>query len=197
MKRAFDVVGSCVGLLVMSPVMAVIALLVRRDSPGPVLFRQDRVGATGRPFTLLKFRSMNSDRATPGPKITTSHDPRVTRIGARLRATKLDELPQLINVVRGDMSLVGPRPELAEYVALWSDDDRKAILSVRPGITDPATLQLRREEELLAMQPNPEAFYEHVLLPRKVLIYRNYVEHQSFGMDLKLILLTIVSVVRD
>lgn len=182
------------GLVILAPVMAVIGALVRRDSEGPVFFRQERVGREGRPFTLLKFRTM-TDAMPTGPLITTVTDGRVTRVGARLRATKLDELPQLINVVRGEMSLVGPRPEVAKYVALWSEEDRQIILSVRPGITDPATLRLRHEEEILAEQPDPEVFYVDELLPRKTQVYRKYVESRSFPADLGLILRTISSVI--
>jgi len=194
-KRLFDLVASSIGLAVLAPVMAVIGILVKRDSEGPALFKQERIGRSGRPFTLLKFRSMATAPVPAGPLVTATNDARITKLGSKLRGTKLDELPQLINVVRGDMSIVGPRPEVARYVAMWSEDDRRIILSVRPGITDPASLQLRREEELLAEQADPEAFYRQELLPQKVRHYRDYVESRSFGTDLVLILRTISRVI--
>jgi lipopolysaccharide/colanic/teichoic acid biosynthesis glycosyltransferase len=131
------------------------------------------------------------------PLVTASTDPRITRVGRKLRSTKLDELPQLVNVIRGDMSIVGPRPEVARYVEMWSDDDRRVILSIRPGITDPATLQLRREEQLLAAQVDPEEFYRVQLLPEKTRIYRRYAEEMTFISDLCLILKSIRSIARD
>ncbi len=196
-KRAFDLVAATIGLVVLSPVMAVIAVLIKRDSEGPVIFRQERVGRGGSLFTLLKFRTMVTDTQSAGPLVTAATDPRITRFGAHLRSTKLDELPQLVNVILGDMSLVGPRPEVPRYVALWTEDDRQAILSMQPGITDPATLQLRREESLLARQPDPERFYAQYLLPRKTAIYREYVQQQSLRLDLRLVLATIASLVGD
>lgn len=193
-KRAFDLVASCLGLILLAPVMVVIGILVKRDSEGPALFKQERVGRRGEPFILLKFRSMAAAPVPRGPLVTTATDTRITRIGSKLRATKLDELPQLINVARGEMSIVGPRPEVAKYVQMWSDEDRRIILSVRPGITDPATLHLRREEELLAEQADPEAFYQQQLLPQKTRLYRDYVESRSFKADVVLILRTVSSV---
>lgn len=191
----FDLVASSIGLILLAPAMTVIAILVKRDSQGPALFKQERVGRSGRPFTLLKFRSMTIAPKSAGPLVTAATDARITQVGAKLRSTKLDELPQLINVIRGDMSIVGPRPEVPEYVNLWADDDRLVILSVRPGITDPATLQLRREEEMLAAQPDPELYYRQVLLPEKTRIYCDYVHTQSLGRDLGLILRTLASIV--
>lgn len=195
-------VAGC-GLIVLSPVMAVIAVAVRRDSPGPALFRQERIGMGGRPFTMLKFRTMaatstpstaKDSSRDPNVLVTAAGDPRVTRVGARLRSSKLDELPQLVNVVRGEMALVGPRPEVARYVALWAEADRQAILSVRPGITDPAAIHLRREEELLAAQDDPERYYRTTLLPQKVAMYRDYVESRTFLGDLRILLQTVASV---
>lgn len=197
MKRAFDLVASVVGLILLSPVMAVIGILVKRDSEGPAIFRQERVGMRGEPFILLKFRSMAAAPLPAGPLVTASTDTRITKVGTRLRACKLDELPQLINVARGEMSIVGPRPEVARYVAMWSDEDRRIILSVRPGITDPATLQLRHEERLLAAQPDPEAFYVNDLLPRKTTAYVQYALNRTLGGDVRTILATIASVARQ
>lgn len=195
MKRALDVVASALGLVLTTPLLAVLAVLVRRDSPGPAFFRQERVGRDGDLFRIRKFRTMRTD--VGGPGVTTAGDGRITRTGHWLRSTKLDELPQLINVLEGTMSLVGPRPELQEYVDLWPDEDREVILSVRPGVTDPASLQFRREAELLAESSDPERTYRTVVLPEKVRIYREYVESQSFLGDLRIILGTLWSVVRD
>lgn len=195
-KRAFDLVAATIGLVVLSPVMAVIAVLIKRDSEGPVIFKQVRVGLHGKPFTLFKFRSMAQTQEFSGPLLTAATDPRITRVGALLRSTKLDELPQLVNVVRGEMSLVGPRPEVAEYVALWPSRERRLVLSVRPGVTDPATVQLRRESELLASAPDPEAFYVQVLVPQKTRAYVDYVLHRTLVGDLRLIVETLVQVVR-
>ena len=168
---------------------------MRHDSEGPAFFRQERVGKGGQAFTLLKFRSMAAAPVPAGLRVTAATDPRITKVGAKLRATKVDELPQLINVLRGDMSIVGPRPEVAEYVSLWSAEDRRIVLSVRPGITDPATLLLRHEERLLADQPNPETYYRETLIPQKVRLYRHYVESRSFATDLGLIIRTIASTI--
>lgn len=195
MKRLFDLVAAGIGLVLLAPVMAIIGVLVRKDSEGPALFRQERVGREGRPFRLLKFRSMASVPETGGPLITARGDSRITRIGAKLRATKLDELPQLINVVRGEMSIVGPRPELAKYVAMWSEHDRRIILSIRPGITDPATLKLRYEEELLGQQLDPERYYEDVLLPLKAAAYVDYAQSRTLFGDLCLVVRTLMATV--
>ena len=196
MKRLFDAIASAVGLVVLSPVMGVIALFIRRESGPPVIFKQQRVGRFGRPFTLYKFRTMRP--AAPGaPMVTTSGDNRITQVGKVLRSTKADEFPQLWNVLRGDMSIVGPRPEVQAYVDQWPDEDREIILSVRPGITDPVTLELRREEEILAGQPDPEHYYLTQLLPAKAQGYVRYVRDQSFVNDLRIIARTLMSVVRD
>jgi lipopolysaccharide/colanic/teichoic acid biosynthesis glycosyltransferase len=194
-KRLFDLITSTIALVLLSPLLVVIGVLVKRDSPGPALFKQERSGRGGEPFTLLKFRSMTAAPTEGDPLITAATDARITKVGARLRSTKLDELPQLVNVVRGDMSIVGPRPEVAKYVAMWPEEDREIILTVRPGITDPATLQLRNEELVLAGQSDPEAYYRDVLLPEKVRLYRRYVETRTFAGDIRLILKTVAAVV--
>jgi len=194
MKRIFDVIASAMGLIVSSPLMLIVAGLVKLDSPGPVLFRQERVGMHGRPFKILKFRTMHADHGGSG--ITARDDGRITRTGSWLRSTKLDELPQLINVVRGEMSLVGPRPELPEYVAHWSAAARASVLTVRPGITDPASIQFRRESEMLAEVDDPQGYYLEVLLPQKVALYELYVAQQSFTSDCKVIGRTLMSVIR-
>jgi len=179
-------------LLVMAPVLAGVALAVAITSRGPIIFRQWRMGKDGRPFEILKFRSMR--QANAGPAVTAKGDPRVTRIGGVLRKTKLDELPVLWNVVRGDMSLVGPRPEALRYVDLsskvWQD-----VLRVRPGITDPVTLRLRNEEELLgAVTTNPEAFYREHLLPYKLSASSQYIADRTWTRDVSVLALTILSV---
>lgn len=196
-KRAFDLVAATIGLILLSPLMAVIAVLIKRDSDGPVIFKQERVGLGGKPFNLLKFRTMANGPRNAGPLVTSANDPRITRLGARLRSSKLDELPQLVNVVRGDMSFVGPRPEVHEYVSVWPLQDRKLVLSVRPGITDPVSILLVREEELLAGQDDPELYYRLELLPKKLRAYRAYVEMQSLSLDARITTRTIAVVVRS
>ncbi|HWR14171.1 MAG TPA: sugar transferase [Terriglobales bacterium] len=187
-KRVFDVLLSAAGLLVLSPVIASCALLVKMSSPGPVVFSQTRVGLNRQTFKLYKFRSMYTDRNGVG--ITVSGDPRVTAIGRHLRRTKLDEILQLWNVLKGDMSLVGPRPEIPSYVAKYNDR-QKSVLSVRPGITDYASILYRNEEELLASSEDPQRFYEEVVMPHKVDLGLLYVSNASLRTDLKLILQTL------
>lgn len=192
-KRAFDLVASGLGLLALSPVLAVAAVAVKADDPsGPVLFRQVRVGLGGRQFRILKFRSMRA--ATSGPEVTSADDDRITCIGRILRRTKLDELPQLVNVATGDMSLVGPRPEVPRYVAEWPQGARLEILSVRPGITDPGSIAFRHEEAELAAAEDPERYYVEAILPRKVALYVDYVRTRTFLGDLRIILATFAAV---
>ncbi len=188
-KRACDVLAAGVGLVLAAPVLAAAAVAVRLDSPGPVLFRQERVGLGGRTFTILKFRTMSP--AAGGPLLSASGDRRVTGVGRWLRASKLDELPQLVNVVRGDMSLVGPRPEVPEYVARWDPARREVILSVRPGITDPASIAYRDEGAELAAAADPEQHYVQVLLPAKTASYVDYVATMSPRGDLAILLETL------
>lgn len=195
-KRLFDLIASSIGLVVLAPVMVIIGVLVKRDSAGPALFKQERIGLGGKPFTLLKFRSMVEVPVPVGPLVTASSDTRITRIGAQLRSTKLDELPQLLNVLRGDMSIVGPRPEVAKYVALWREEDRRIILSVRPGITDPMTIELRREEAILAEQLDPEQYYVRSLMPKKVESYLEYAETRTMRGDLTIIMTTLIAVLK-
>lgn len=199
MKRLLDVVFSSVGLVVTSPLMIAAAVAVRATSDGPVLFKQARVGRSGRSFDILKFRSMavRAESSTGLRLVTVGGDSRVTRVGAILRATKIDELPQLWNVLRGDMSLVGPRPEVPEYVELWDPSLRDIILSVRPGITDPASIAFRRESEMLERQEDQAAHYREVILPAKTLMYADYVRSRSLSGDLRILAATIVSVVKD
>lgn len=194
MKRLFDMLAALGGLLVLLPLFAVCALVVRWSSPGPILFRQRRVGLHGRIFDILKFRTMRSDNA-PAPQITIGRDLRITSAGVFLRQWKLDELPQLWNVLVGDMSLVGPRPEVPKYVALYPEQLREQILSVRPGITDPCSIHLRNESALLASAADPERFYVEELLPEKLRMSSEYVQNQSLLADLGIILRTIGTVV--
>jgi lipopolysaccharide/colanic/teichoic acid biosynthesis glycosyltransferase len=193
-RRALDVVVSLAALSVLLPLLALIALLVKATSPGPVLFVQERVGRGLVPFRLFKFRTMVADAPARGPALTVGADPRVTRVGAFLRATKLDELPQLVNVLRGDMSLVGPRPEVPSYVGLYGDADRR-IFTVRPGITDPSSLLYRDEAAILATYPDPERAYREVVLPHKIAVSLAYVDRRTVLSDVALLLRTALRLV--
>jgi len=196
LKRTFDFIMALAGLVLLSPVMLAIAVAIRLDSPGPVLFRQERVGRHGRPFRILKFRSMRwqpvGDRSSP--ELTVAGDARVTRTGRWLRASKLDELPQLINVLRGEMSLVGPRPEVPRYVAHYPPGVRERVLSVRPGITDEASILFRNEGEILSRSPDPEQAYLTEVLPRKLEIYDAYARRHGLLGDLRILARTFLRV---
>ena len=189
LKRLFDVAASAAGLLLLAPLLLAIAVWIRLDSPGPVFFRQERVGLRGQPFRIFKFRSMRADNA--GPQITVGADARITRSGRFIRAYKLDELPQLLNVLLGDMSIVGPRPEVPRYVALYPADVRDEVLSVRPGMTDWASVQYRSESALLAQSPAPERTYVETVLPAKLALCQQYVRERSLLLDLKIIAMTL------
>ncbi|MBB1511516.1 sugar transferase [Tessaracoccus sp. MC1627] len=191
-KRAFDVVASAAGLIVLSPVFLVVGSAVWAQDRGPVFFRQERVGRGGRSFRIHKFRSMRV--SSGGSLVTSSHDDRITPVGAFLRKSKLDELPQLIDVLTGNMSVVGPRPEVPRYVAMWPADAREEILSVRPGISDPAAIAFRNEQDELAAAEDPERHYVEVILPKKVSMYRDYVRHRSFLGDLRVIVGTFAAI---
>jgi lipopolysaccharide/colanic/teichoic acid biosynthesis glycosyltransferase len=193
-KRLFDLLGALAGLLLLAPVGLLIALAVKLDSPGPVFFRQSRVGRHGKLFLIHKFRTMR-DAPEPGLPLTAPDDPRVTRVGRWLRDTKLDELAQLIDVLRGDMSLVGPRPEVPRYVALYPAALRDKILSVRPGITDPASLAYRDESRQLGRSSDPEHTYIHTVMPAKLQLAAQYVDQANLWLDLRLILSTLKTVV--
>jgi lipopolysaccharide/colanic/teichoic acid biosynthesis glycosyltransferase len=190
-KRAFDVFCSAVGLVVLAPVFMVVAALIRVDSPGPVFFRQERVGRFGRIFRIHKFRTMRHRPHGDGPSITVGGDSRVTPLGVVLRRYKLDELPQLIDVFKGSMSLVGPRPEVPEYIAHYRAEDRDIVLSVRPGITDLASLEFSDESSLLAGAADPQRFYVEEILPMKVRYYREYVGSRTMVGDLRIIFATL------
>jgi lipopolysaccharide/colanic/teichoic acid biosynthesis glycosyltransferase len=186
-KRLFDLLLSGVALVALAPLLLVIALWIKLDSPGPVFFRQRRVGRQGVPFRIHKFRTMVADAPTRGPAITIGADARITRAGRRLRAWKLDELPQLLDVLAGDMSLVGPRPEMPQYVALYPPELRARVLAVRPGITDPASLRYADESALLAAAADPEREYREVLLPAKLRESAAYADRATLCSDLGVI----------
>lgn len=192
LSRAIDLLAAGIGLLLLSPLFALVAAAVKIDSPGPVFHRARRVGKDGVLFQLYKFRSMVTDADKRGPGITATGDPRITRVGRFLRRTKIDELPQLINVLKGDMSLVGPRPEDPRYVALYTPEQRR-VLTVRPGITSAASLAYRHEEQLLS-GPDWETVYRTQVMPAKLAIDLAYLERRTLVSDLKLILQTIVAI---
>jgi lipopolysaccharide/colanic/teichoic acid biosynthesis glycosyltransferase len=187
-KRVVDVTFSAVVLVCLAPLMAAIAIAVRLDSPGPAIFRHARLGRFGKPFLVYKFRSMRAvrDDAPGGLQVTAAGDSRITRVGRFLRRYKLDELPQFANVLKGDMSLVGPRPEVDRYARLYPDEYER-ILSVRPGLTDFATLEFRHEEELLGRSSDPEDAYQREVLPAKIRLYLRYLDERSLRTDLALL----------
>jgi lipopolysaccharide/colanic/teichoic acid biosynthesis glycosyltransferase len=193
-KRLFDLLAAAAGLLLLSPLLLALAVWIRLDSPGPVLFRQQRVGRRGVLFDIYKFRTM-ADRPDPGRQLTVGRDPRVTRAGRFLRRSKLDELPQLINVLQGTMSLVGPRPEVPRYVACYPPEARDIVLSVAPGITDWASIQYKEENEILGSAQDPERAYVETILPVKLEYYQRYVRERSFWLDLRIIFRTLTAIV--
>ena len=189
LKRLFDMAASGIGLLLLAPLLLVLAAWIKCDSAGPVFFLQERVGLCGKLFRIIKFRSMRQHHA--GPQITVGEDARITRSGRFIRAYKLDELPQLLNVLLGDMSIVGPRPEVPRYVALYPATVRDEVLSVRPGMTDWASVQYRSESALLAQSPDPERTYVETILPAKLVLCQQYVRERSLLLDLKIIAMTL------
>ena len=193
-KRLFDLALALPALALALPLMVAITLWVRLDSAGPALFRQQRVGRHGRLFHIHKFRTMRVRSSQAGPLITVAGDARVTRAGRWLRRTKLDELPQLLDVIRGDMSLVGPRPEVPRYMALYPDEARRLILSVRPGVTDRATIEFRDEERLLAAASDPERAYVEQVMPIKQRDYQDYVARRSLAGDVGILIDTLRAV---
>ena len=190
-KRAFDLLVSALALVLLAPLLLAIALAIRLDSRGPALFRQQRVGRHGVPFRIHKFRTMGVDAAERGPALTVGADARITRVGRLLRTRRLDELPQLIDVLKGDMSLVGPRPELPRYVERYPEALRVRVLAVRPGLTDPASIAFLDEAERLARAADPEREYVEVLLPAKLQAAADYAERASLGSDLRILLGTL------
>lgn len=194
LKRILDIVASATGLVLLAPLMLVIALCIKADSPGPVFFRQVRVGRHGQPFRIFKFRTMTQAQAAGAPQLTAATDARITRAGQWLRRTKLDELPQLIDVLRGTMSLVGPRPEVPRYVEHYPAASRERVLSVRPGVTDFASVHYRNEGDLLARAADPEREYLDVILPSKLRYAMHYVDNVSVVDDLRVLGLTLRTV---
>ena len=195
-KRLLDIVASFIGLFLLSPVLLIIALLIKRDSPGPVFFRQERIGQYGKPFHIHKFRTMTVAQPSTAMQITVGQDARITRIGAFLRHYKIDELPQLIDVLQGSMSLVGPRPEVPKYVALYPEAVKSIVLSVRPGITDLASIEYRSESELLGKSSNPEQTYIEEVMPAKLAYCVQYVEQQSIWLDIQIIARTFIAILK-
>lgn len=191
MKRFFDFISSFLGLIILSPIIILIILWIKRDSDGPVFFLQQRVGLNGKLFNIFKFRTMIPDAEQKGLKVTVGTDPRITKSGHFLRKTKLDELPQLLNVLLGQMSIVGPRPEVPEFMNEYSTDIRSKILSVRPGITDLASIEFTNEAEILAGSLDPKQKYIDDVMPIKAKFYMDYVDNNNFISDFKIILLTL------
>lgn len=196
MKRLFDVIASGCGLLVLSPVFLVMAIWIKMDSEGPIFYRQVRVGRNNKDFRIFKFRSMRVG-ADKGSLVTIGgHDPRITRSGYFIRKYKLDEFPQLINVFLGEMSLVGPRPEVRHYVNYWTEEQMH-VLDVRPGITDPASIKFRNENELMEKAEDPEDYYINVIMQEKIKLYLEYVKNVSLGYDIKLIFQTFKVIITE
>lgn len=195
LKRALDIVLSLLGVICLSPVLLLCALAVVLDSPGGVFYRQTRVGRGGKEFRIFKFRTMVSDADKRGLLITVGADARITRVGRVLRKAKLDELPQLLNVLKGDMSFVGPRPEVPRYVALYTPAQRN-VLAVRPGITDYASLAYRNENDLLRGADDPERIYIEEIMPKKLELNRRYIENIGVLTDIRLIISTVLAVAK-
>ena len=189
-KRVFDIVVSLGALIVLLPFLLLISIWIKLSSKGAIFYKQERVGKEFKPFMLYKFRSMVVNADKIGPGVTSGDDPRVTKIGKILRRTKVDELPQLLNVLKGDMSLVGPRPELMKFVDTQKEAYKK-VLSVKPGITDNASIAYRDEEEIMKQYDNKERAYIEEVLPQKIKLYNEYIDNISFMNDCKLILQTL------
>jgi lipopolysaccharide/colanic/teichoic acid biosynthesis glycosyltransferase len=190
-KRLFDLFWSILGLVLLSPLFLIVAVWIKRDSPGSVFFRQVRVGRFEIPFRIYKFRTMVVDAEKKGLQLTSGKDPRITRSGDFLRRTKIDELPQLINVLKGEMSLVGPRPEVPKYVEYYPNDAKKVVFSLCPGITDYAAILFRNENDILEGAEDPEGTYLNQILPEKIALYLKYAKERSFWLDFRLIIGTI------
>jgi len=196
MKRLFDFIASFFGLILLAPIFVWATLWIKIDSRGPIFFRQERVGFQGSLFRIHKFRTMVLDAEKKGKQITVGADSRITTTGVYLRKYKLDELPQLIDVLVGNMSLVGPRPEVPKYIDCYSDDEKHDVLSVKPGITDNASIEFRNENELLVSSKDPEATYISEVLPKKIALYRKYVKERSFFGDVVIIFKTIFLIIK-
>lgn len=194
-KRFFDMFVSLIAIIVLSPFFILIALLIKIGSTGPVLFKQTRIGRNELPFEIYKFRTMVVDAEKLGTQITIGKDPRITKIGHFLRKTKLDELPQLFNVLKGEMSFVGPRPEVPKYTKLYSEQQR-LVFTVRPGITDYASIKYRDENELLGNVENPEKVYIEEIMPDKLHLNIEYIQRRSLLEDIKIIFLTVMKIIK-
>ncbi len=190
-KRIFDITASGLGIIVLSPILLIIALMIKKESDGPVFFKQIRVGEKGKNFEILKYRTMVVDAEKLGRQITVGNDNRITKIGGFLRKYKLDELPQLINVFKGDMSLVGPRPEVPRYVEMYNEEQRK-VLDVKPGITDLASIRYRDENELLGTAEDPDDMYINTIMPDKLALNLEYINKSNVFFDIYIILKTII-----
>jgi len=193
MKRSFDLILSLLGLIVLAPPLAALALLIKLDSPGPVFYRGVRAGRFGKPFRIFKFRTMVMNADKIGGPSSAADDPRITRVGQFLRRYKLDELPQLLNVAKGEMSLVGPRPEVLQEVLLYTEEEKR-LLEVRPGITDWASIRFRNEGEILRGSADPHAAYREKIRPEKIRLGLEYVERRSFLTDCKIIASTLKAI---
>ncbi len=192
-KRLFDIAAATFGIVILLPLYVFIAIWIKLSSKGPVFYLQKRVGKDFKEFELYKFRSMVVDAERVGPGVTSSDDPRITKVGKFLRNSKLDELPQLFNVLKGDMSLVGPRPELQKFVDYEKESYRR-VLTIKPGITDNAAIEFRDEEQIMSQYEDKEKAYLAIILPQKIKLYNEYIEHISFGNDIKLILKTLKAI---
>ena len=196
MKRLFDIIASACGLLVLSPVFLIMAIWIKQDSNGPVFYRQVRVGRHNKDFRIFKFRSMRVGADKGGLVTIGGRDPRITRSGYFIRKYKLDEFPQLINVFLGEMSVVGPRPEVRHYVNYWTPEQMH-VLDVRPGITDPASIKFRNENELMEKAEDPEDYYINVIMQEKIKLYLEYIQDASCWSDIKLIFKTFKVIITE
>jgi len=195
-KRIIDIILSFLGLIMLAPLLGIIALLIKLQDGGSIFFTQDRIGYKMKKFKIYKFRTMVENAENLGPPVTGGNDPRITKLGAFLRKYKLDELPQLINVLKGDMSLVGPRPEVEKYVRYYEQDFKNILSIVKPGITDYATLEFKNEEEILKNKEDVETFYVKSILPKKIEMYKRYINEVSLLTDIHLILRTVKRIIK-
>ncbi len=194
MTRLFDIIISCLGLVFLSPILLIIYILIKTESKGPSLYAQKRIGKDGKPFKLLKFRTMR-EGSDKGNQITIGKDERITKIGQHLRKYKLDELPQLVNVIKGEMSLVGPRPEVEKYVRLYTPEQR-VVLSVLPGITDYASIHYSNENEILGKAKDPHKMYVEEIMPKKIEYNMKYIKDPSLSQYFKIIFLTVSKIIK-
>jgi lipopolysaccharide/colanic/teichoic acid biosynthesis glycosyltransferase len=195
LKRTFDVLASLIGLIALSPIILIISFLIKIESKGSIFYKQKRVGLRGVEFQIFKFRTMFVGYDKKGLLTVGDRDPRVTKVGYTLRKYKLDELPQLINIIIGEMSLVGPRPEVQKYVSLYNKED-SIVLSVKPGVTDYASIYFRNETEILKNAENPEEFYIKEIMPKKLALNKKYIIERSFIADLKIIFKTLTVIIK-